>query len=151
MSNPIPEGPPPTAEGLRDVMLQPVGRVVVDPHLVRRLKMDLVVTAQEVQMPVESCTYTVTMSPGLVPVAQRKMVVPVLLIDNHGNMANTTVEFDPAGGSVTQTTQVPIEDRSVLGGPDPGRWVYVLADPGFSLAERNEGNNLARAWCYTIG
>jgi hypothetical protein len=135
---------------MQSLMTKPIADLTKNPQLMR---LDLSVTAASIQMPVEKCTFTLSLSPGIIQIVQTATTinVPVLLMDVFGNMASVTVPMSSKGQTVTQTVAVPIADHSVLGFPDPGRTIFVAVDPFNSIAERNEGNNWAKTYCYTIG
>ncbi len=135
---------------LQTLMAKPISELVKTPHL---LRLDITLTANPTQMPVEKCTFTLSLSPSIIQMIQPPYTVnvPVLLIDVFGNMASLNVPLTSKGQTVTQTVIVPIADRSLLGFADPGRTMLIVADPFNTIAERNEANNWAKTYCYTIG
>ena len=135
------------------LITKPIAEIVKDPQLASRLRLDIAVSAKPIQMSVEECTFTVSLSPGILQMVQPPYTVnvTVLLMDVFGNMASVNVPLKSTGQTITQAVNVPIADRAVLGFPDPGRIMFVIVDPLNSIVERNEGNNWAKTYCYTVG
>lgn len=118
--------------------------------------LDLSVTANDPQLPVEQYTFTLTLRPSILDIILNRppymISVPIVLYDDIGNVAVIPpLEMSSRGQTITKTVEVPITDRTKLQGRDPGRRIYVWVDPLNSIHEKNEGDNRTSAWCYTVG
>jgi hypothetical protein len=148
---------PKEAASIEALMHQPLAEIAKQPNLHPLLERDITVSATDRQMPVEQCTFSITLSPGILDTVlkrpARDIVISVYLHDEFGNDAPPiSVPLRSTGQTVTRTVEVPIRDRSVLHGPtDPGRWMYIIVDPYRQIPERSDSNNIAKTYCYTLG
>jgi len=143
--------PKPTTE-LEALMHKPLAEIAQAQYL-PLLGLDLTVTAEPEQMPKESVTFTLRLSPGLLDTIRpaRTISTPVLMLDLSGNMTGKSYVLSSKGQTITDTVDVPTTNPCFSGWPDAGREILVIVDPFNTIAERNEGNNFVKAHCYTLG
>lgn len=144
-----------TKTPLEMVMTKTLAEIVVNPDLMRLLRLDLRVTAEPSQHDgYDHMKFTLTLSPGLFQFywPGKMITVNVIAVPETGIPWVQAIQMPSNGGTkVIDATITGVDYSKLHGTSDKGQTIMVVADPLNQLYERNEGNNVASAYCYTIG